>query len=139
MLLITGTSSYPACVKLPISYGIRVLLEVLENELCAMNQRLLRVMANVKLDFSSFERFLARIHRLKKNLSLRQWLENKMATCHRPRDIHCGPTRRNDELKFHENRKLVFATMQLFCARESGFQRLSNPFRRLTWVGGSEG
>ena len=122
-----------------------------------MNQRLLRVMANVKLDFSSFKRFLARIHRLEnKYLSLRQWLENKMATCHRPPDIHCGPTRRNDELKFHENRKLVFATMQLFCARESGFQRLSNPFplfcaresgfqrlsnpfRRLTWVGGSEG
>ena len=45
---------------------LRVLLEVLENEvpevleseLCAMNQRLLRVMANVKLDFSSFERFI---------------------------------------------------------------------------------
>ena len=160
MLLITGTSSYPACVKLPISWDkqivgrrnwrkynnifpwkqLRVLLEVLENELCAMNQRLLRVMANVKLDFSSFKRFLARIHRLEnKYLSLQQWLENKMATCHRPRDIHCGPTRRNDELKFHQNRKLVFATMQLFCARESGFQRLSNPFRRLTWVGGSEG
>ena len=120
---------------------LRVLLEVLENEvpevleseLCAMNQRLLRVMANVKLDFSSFKRFLARIHRLEnKYLSLRQWLENKMATCHRPRDIHCGPTRRNDELKFHENRKLVFATMQLFCTRESGFQRLSNPFLRST-------
>ena len=108
---------------------LRVLLEVLENEvpevleseLCAMNQRLLRVMANVKLDFSSFKRFLARIHRLEnKYLSLRQWLENKMATCHRPRDIHCGPTRRNEELKFHENR--------LFCIRKSGFQRISNVF-----------
>lgn len=60
---------------------LRVLLEVLENEvpevleseLWAMNQRLLRVMANVKLDFSSFERFLARIHRLEnKYLSLRE-------------------------------------------------------------------
>ena len=60
---------------------LRVLLEVLENEvpevleseLCAMNQRLLRVIANVKLDFSSFERFLARIHRLEnKYLSLRE-------------------------------------------------------------------
>ena len=116
---------------------LRVLLEVLENEvpevleseLCAMNQRLLRVMANVKLDFSSFKRFLARIHRLEnKHLSLRPWLKNKMATCHRPRDIHCGPTRRNEELKFHENRKLVFATTQLFCIRKSGFQRISNVF-----------
>ena len=60
---------------------LRVLLEVLENEvlevleseLCAMNQRLLRVTANVKLDFSSFERFLARIHRLEnKYLFLRE-------------------------------------------------------------------
>ena len=60
---------------------LRVLLEVLENEvlevleseLCAMNQRLLRVTANVKLDFSSFERFLARIHRLENMyLSLRE-------------------------------------------------------------------
>ena len=109
------------------------MLEVLEDELCAMNQGLLRVMADVKLDFSSFKRFLARIHRLEnKYLSLRQWLEYKMATCHRPRDIHRGPTRRNEELKFHENRKLVFATMQLFCTRESGFQRLSNPFLRST-------
>ena len=47
---------------------------MLENELCAMNQRLLRVMANVKLDFSSFKRFLARIHRLENKYLKIRWL-----------------------------------------------------------------
>ena len=105
------------------------MLELLEDELCAMNQGLLRVMADVKLDFSSFKRFLARIQRLEnKYLSLRQWLEYKMATCHRPRDIHRGPTRRNEELKSTKIESLYLPPCNYFALAKVDFRDFQTPF-----------